>query len=177
MFSIDTETGFEDVVFINATYGLGENVVQGTIDPDSFYVHKPTFGKGYRTVLKRRLGSKSLKMVFTDVLSTGSIAAEYTKNIEATQEERGHFSISDEDVMVLASGAAAGRWWITDPFGTVHGLTLAELGDGQYHTIELPGLYRHDAGRSLWFAPPNSAAVKAIFVDRVFAIRQPRKEE
>ena len=105
MFSLDTETGFNDVVFINATYGLGENVVQGTIDPDSFYVHKPTFEKGYRSVLKRRLGGKALKMIFTDTLSTGSIAAEYTKNIETTEEERRHFSITDEDVMVLAEYA------------------------------------------------------------------------
>ena len=105
MFSLDTETGFKDVVFINATYGLGENVVQGTIDPDSFYVHKPTFEKGHRAVLKRRLGGKALKMVFTDVLSTGSIAAEYTKNIETTPTEREHFCISDEDVMILADYA------------------------------------------------------------------------
>ena len=74
MFSLDTETGFRDVVFINATYGLGENVVQGTIDPDSFYVHKPTFTKGYRAVLKRRLGAKQLKMIFTDTLNTDNIA-------------------------------------------------------------------------------------------------------
>ena len=105
MFSIDTETGFNDVVFINATYGLGENVVQGTIDPDSFYVHKPIFEKGHRAVLKRRRGRKALKMVFTDVPSTDSIAAEYTKNIETTATEREHFCISDEDVMVLADYA------------------------------------------------------------------------
>jgi len=105
MFSLDTETGFKDVVFINATYGLGENVVQGTIDPDSFYVHKPTFNKGFRAVLKRRLGQKQLKMVFTDTLNTDNIAVEYTKNIPTTEEERAHFSISDEDVMVLADYA------------------------------------------------------------------------
>jgi len=105
MFSLDTETGFNDVVFINATYGMGENVVQGTIDPDSFYVHKPTFEKGYRSVLKRRLGRKALKMVFTDTLSTGSIAAEYTRNIETPEEERKQFSISDEEIMVLAGYA------------------------------------------------------------------------
>ena len=58
------------------------------------------------------------------------------------------------------------------PAAPIH-LKLADLGDGEYHTIELPGVHRHDAGRSLWFAPPNSDAVKAIFVDRVFAIRQP----
>ncbi len=71
MFSLDTETGFKDVIFINAALGLGENVVQGTIDPDSFYVHKPSFIKGYRAVLKRRLGSKEKKMIFSDTLNTG----------------------------------------------------------------------------------------------------------
>jgi pyruvate,water dikinase len=105
MFSIDTETGFKDVVFINAAYGLGENIVQGTIDPDSFYVHKPTFNKGHRAVLKRRLGKKQLKMVFTDVLNRDSIAVEYTKNIETTEEEQARFCISDDDVMVLADYA------------------------------------------------------------------------
>jgi len=105
MFSLDTETGFKDVVFINAALGLGENIVQGTIDPDSFYVHKPAFDEGYRTVLKRRLGSKEKKMIFTDTLNTGNIAVEYTKNIDTGTEERNHFSISDADVMVLADYA------------------------------------------------------------------------
>ena len=105
MFSLDTETGFKDVVFINAALGLGENVVQGTIDPDSFYVHKPTFKKGFRAVLKRRLGSKKLKMVFTDKLNLDNIAVEYTKNIPTTEDEQKRFAISDEDVMVLADYA------------------------------------------------------------------------
>ena len=105
MFSIDTETGFEDVTFINATYGLGENVVQGTIDPDAFYVHKPTFEKGYRAVLKRRLGTKELKMVFTDKLSSGGIANEYTINIPTPTTERQQFCISDDEVMVLTDYA------------------------------------------------------------------------
>ena len=105
MFSLDTETGFRDVVFINAAWGLGENVVQGTIDPDSFYVHKPTYEQGFRAVLKRRLGKKRKKMVFTDTLNTDNIAVEYTKNIDTTPEERDRFCISDADVMVLADYA------------------------------------------------------------------------
>ena len=105
MFSLDTETGFRDVVFINAAWGLGENVVQGTIDPDSFYVHKPTYEKGYRAVLKRRLGKKEKKMIFTDTLNTDNIAVEYTKNIDTTPEERSHYCIGDDDVMVLADYA------------------------------------------------------------------------
>ena len=105
MFSLDTETGFRDVVFINAAYGLGENVVLGTIDPDSFYVHKPTFNKGHRAVLKRRLGSKALKMIFTKEANVSNMAVEYTKNIETEVEERKRFCITDEDVMVLADYA------------------------------------------------------------------------
>ncbi len=105
MFSLDTETGFKDVVFINAALGLGENVVQGAINPDSFYVHKPTFNKGFRTVLKRSLGSKEKKMIFTDTINLDNIAVEYTKNIPATEEEQSHFCISDDDVMVLADYA------------------------------------------------------------------------
>jgi len=105
MFSLDTETGFKDVVFINAAYGLGENVVLGSIDPDSFYVHKPTFTQGHRTVLKRRLGSKALKMIFTKEANISNMAVEYTKNIETTEKERKRFCITDEDVMILADYA------------------------------------------------------------------------
>ncbi|NOR56802.1 MAG: phosphoenolpyruvate synthase, partial [Sulfurovum sp.] len=105
MFSIDSETGFKDVVFINAAYGLGENIVQGSIAPDSFYVHKPTFKKGYRSVLKRRLGDKALKMIFADEINKDNIAVEYTKNIETPKEEQTRYCISDEDVMLLAEYA------------------------------------------------------------------------
>ncbi|MGC9127790.1 MAG: PEP/pyruvate-binding domain-containing protein, partial [Acidithiobacillus sp.] len=66
MFSLDTETGFRDVVFITAAWGLGENVVQGAVNPDEFYVFKPTFRQGKRVVLRRLLGSKKLKMVYAD---------------------------------------------------------------------------------------------------------------
>lgn len=105
MFSLDTETNFKDVVFINGALGLGENIVQGTIEPDSFYVHKPTFNQGFRTVLKRRLGQKELKMIFTDSLNTDNISVEYTENIETSNDEKQHFCISDDDVMVLADYA------------------------------------------------------------------------
>jgi len=99
MFSIDPETGFKDIIFINAAYGLGENIVQGAIAPDSFYVHKPTFKKGHRTVLKRRLGDKVLKMIFADEIN------ENTKNISTPIEDQTRFSISDHDVLLLAEYA------------------------------------------------------------------------
>jgi pyruvate,water dikinase len=105
MFSLDTETGFKDVVVINAALGLGENIVQGAIGPDTFYVHKPSFVKGYRAVLKRRLGNKEKKMIFSNTLSSGNIALEYTSNIDTSSEERSRFCITDADVMVLADYA------------------------------------------------------------------------
>ncbi len=100
MFSLDTESGFSDVVFITGAYGLGENVVQGAVDPDEFYVHKPTFEQGHRAVLRRTLGAKKIKMVYSD----GS-TREATRNIVTSSEERHHFCINDQDVLTLADYA------------------------------------------------------------------------
>ena len=100
MFSLDTESGFRDVVFINAAYGLGENVVQGTVDPDEFYVHKPTFEQGHRAVLRRSLGAKQLKMVY----AAGS-SRDTTRNVPTPRAERGRFCISDEEVLKLTEYA------------------------------------------------------------------------
>ncbi|HIQ27528.1 MAG TPA: phosphoenolpyruvate synthase [Sulfurovum sp.] len=102
MFSIDSETGFKDVVFINAAYGLGENIVQGNISPDSFYVHKPTYKKGFRSVLKRKLGDKALTMIFTDAIHKKNVSNAYTKNIPTPMKKQKKFSINDEDVLLLA---------------------------------------------------------------------------
>ena len=100
MFSLDTESGFRDVVFITGAYGLGENVVQGTVDPDEFYVHKPTFIQGHRAVLRRVLGSKKIKMVY----SLGD-TREPTRNIVTTEFDRSRFCISDNDVLTLTDYA------------------------------------------------------------------------
>jgi pyruvate,water dikinase len=105
MFSIDTETGFEDVIFINATYGLGETVVQGSVAPDNYYVHKPTFKKGFRSVLKRKLGEKAIQMIFADEINRDNIAHEYTKIIDTPLKKQKQYCISDEDIMVLAEYA------------------------------------------------------------------------
>ncbi|WP_456488423.1 phosphoenolpyruvate synthase [Caminibacter pacificus] len=105
MFSIDTESGFRDVVFINAAWGLGENVVQGTIDPDAFYVHKPTFKKGKKAVLKRKLGSKNLMMIFSEKLEVANLAEQFTKNIKTPIEKRMKFAITDDEVLKLADWA------------------------------------------------------------------------
>lgn len=100
MFSLDTETGFRDVVFITGSYGLGENVVQGAVDPDEFYVHKPTFEKGHRAVLKRTLGSKKVKMVYATADWRSS-----TRNVPTDRRERERFCIGDADVLTLADCA------------------------------------------------------------------------
>lgn len=97
MFSLDTESGFNDVVFITGSYGLGENVVQGAVDPDEFYVHKPTFEQGYRSVLKRSMGAKKIKMVYNE-----GRTRESTRNIATFVHERNHFCINDQDVLALA---------------------------------------------------------------------------
>ncbi|GKT12286.1 MAG: pyruvate, water dikinase [Thiomicrorhabdus sp.] len=97
MFSLDTETGFEDVAFITGAYGLGENVVQGAVDPDEFYVHKPTFEQGHRCVLKRRLGEKKIKMVYASDTTKSPVL-----NIKTPIKDQNEFCISDKDVLILA---------------------------------------------------------------------------
>ncbi|MGR8981330.1 MAG: phosphoenolpyruvate synthase [Gammaproteobacteria bacterium] len=100
MFSLDTESGFRDVVFINGSHGLGENVVQGAVDPDEFYVHKPTFEQGYHRVLRRSLGAKKIKMIYSE-----GRTREPTRNIVTSVEERDRFCIDDKDVLTLADYA------------------------------------------------------------------------
>jgi pyruvate,water dikinase len=100
MFTLDTETGFPDVVLINGAYGLGETVVQGSVDPDEFYVHKPTHKKGYRAVLRRKLGSKEIKMV-----AASGRTREATRILPTLPADRARFCISDGDVLTLAGYA------------------------------------------------------------------------
>lgn len=98
MFTIDTESGFNDVVFITSTYGLGENIVQGKVNPDEFYVHKQTLEKGYRPILKRQLGDKAIKMIY----SGDPLAGISTRNVRVKREDREQFSISDDEILELA---------------------------------------------------------------------------
>ncbi len=100
MFSLDTESGFRDVVFVTGAYGLGENVVQGAVDPDEFYVHKPTYLAGHRAVLRRLLGDKAVKMIFVEGQTKYT-----TRNIPTPKADRARFCLSDEDVLELAGYA------------------------------------------------------------------------
>ena len=98
IFTLDTESGFRDVVFITGVYGLGENIVQGTVDPDEFYIHKPTFRQGYRAVLSRSLGRKQMRMVYAR--DHGG-----TRNVSVPRSIRERFCIDDTEVLKLADYA------------------------------------------------------------------------
>jgi pyruvate,water dikinase len=97
LFTIDTETGFEDVVFITGAYGLGETVVQGVVDPDEFYVHKPTFELGHRSVLKRKLGRKQVRMVYSQ-----GRGGQTTSIVPTPDTDRDRFCLTDTEVLTLA---------------------------------------------------------------------------
>jgi pyruvate,water dikinase len=102
IFTLDTESGFRDVVLVTSSYGLGELVVQGTVDPDEFVVHKPTYEDGHRAVLRRRLGSKAVRMVLAEAGSAALTVTEPTPVADRTR-----FSLSDADVLELAGSAIA----------------------------------------------------------------------
>jgi len=111
MFTIDTETGFKDAVLINAAYGLGENIVQGSVTPDEYYVFKPTLKTGYQPILKKSLGSKEFKLVY----DTGG--EKMTRNIPVSPKDRRQFALNDDDILTLA------RWGslIEDHYSKVQG--------------------------------------------------------
>ncbi|WP_133619444.1 phosphoenolpyruvate synthase [Hydromonas duriensis] len=100
MFTIDTESGFDQVVFITSSYGLGETVVQGAVNPDEFYVFKPTLAQGKEAIIRRSIGSKLIKMEFTQAGEEGRV-----KTVDVPLEQRNRYSITDEDVNELAKYA------------------------------------------------------------------------
>lgn len=104
MFTIDTESGFEDVVFITSSYGLGETVVQGAVNPDEFYVHKPMLKAGKRAVVRRNLGSKLIQMVFSTP-EEKKAGGKLVKTIDVPTEQRNRYSLTDADVEQLAKYA------------------------------------------------------------------------
>ena len=100
MFSIDTESGFEDVVLITSSWGLGENIVGGIVNPDEFYVYKPKLKEGFSPIIKRELGSKRLKLIYASKESN-----QRTINIKTTPSEQSSFSLSDSEILELAKMA------------------------------------------------------------------------
>ncbi len=101
MFTMDTESGFDQVVFITSSYGLGETVVQGAVNPDEFYVHKPTLRAGRPAILRKTMGSKLIKMVFTDAAQAGKSV----QTVDVDVADRKKFSISEEEITELAKYA------------------------------------------------------------------------
>ncbi len=104
MFSLDTESGFKDVVFITSSYGLGEMVVQGAVNPDEFYVHKPTLNAKRPAIVRRNLGSKQVKMVYVDESVAPGNHAAVTKE-DVSENDRAHFSLTDSEAQALAEQA------------------------------------------------------------------------
>ncbi len=101
MFTIDTESGFEEVVFITASYGLGETVVQGAVNPDEFYVHKPMLAAGKQSVIRRNLGSKLIQMVFATPEEKAA-SGKLVRTLDVPLEQRNRYCLSDADVQQLA---------------------------------------------------------------------------
>ena len=101
MFTIDTESGFEDVVFITSSYGLGETVVQGAVNPDEFYVHKPMLKAGKKALIRRNLGSKLIQMVFSTPEEKAA-SGKLVKTVDVPAEQRNRYSLTDADVEQLA---------------------------------------------------------------------------
>jgi pyruvate, water dikinase len=102
IFTLDTETGFRDVVFITGSYGLGENIVQGQVNPDEFYVFKPTLREGYKSIVQKKVGDKQIKMIY----GRGDSKV-LTRNVEVPEADRLRFCINDEEVLKLAGYAIA----------------------------------------------------------------------
>ena len=132
MFTIDTESGFEDVVFITSSYGLGETVVQGAVNPDEFYVHKPMLKAGKRAVIRRNLGSKLIQMVFAtseEKAQTGKLI----KTIDVPTEQRNRYSLTDADVELLAHYAVV----IEQHYGRPMDIEWGKDGtDGQLYILQ-----------------------------------------
>ncbi|MBW2466298.1 MAG: phosphoenolpyruvate synthase, partial [Deltaproteobacteria bacterium] len=122
IFSIDTESGFKDAVFITGAWGLGENVVQGAVDPDEYYVFKPTLKDGKRPIVSKRIGSKAMKMIYDNDPNT----EEPVKNIDTTPEERNSYVINDDEILKLAEWACI----IENHYGKAMDIEWAKDGDG-----------------------------------------------
>lgn len=99
IFTLDSESGFRDAVLINASYGLGENVVQGAVNPDQFYVFKPTLKQGFKPIISRKLGDKKIKMIYSDE------GTKQTKNVTVPTNERKKFCLTDNEIITLAKWA------------------------------------------------------------------------
>lgn len=145
MFTIDTESGFEDVVFITSSYGLGETVVQGAVNPDEFYVHKPMLKAGKKAVVRRNLGSKLIQMVFS-TLEEKKAGGKLVKTIDVPTEQRNRYSLTDADVEQLAKYALV----IEKHYGRPMDIEWGKDGtDGQLYILQArPETVKSQAGNA-----------------------------
>lgn len=125
IFTLDTESGFRDVIFTTGAYGLGENVVQGVVNPDEFYVFKPTLRKGHPAIIKKLLGSKKIKMVYG--MGDSKVL---TRNIEVPETDRRKFCISDDDILTLARYADTIEMHYSAKAGMVRPMDIEWAKDG-----------------------------------------------
>ncbi|MCU0932204.1 MAG: phosphoenolpyruvate synthase, partial [Serpentinimonas sp.] len=132
MFTIDTESGFEDVVFITSSYGLGETVVQGAVNPDEFYVHKPMLAAGKQALIRRNLGSKLIQMVFSSAEEKAA-SGKLVKTIDVPVEQRNRYSLTDAEVLQLAHYATV----IEKHYGRAMDIEWGKDGlDGQLYILQ-----------------------------------------
>jgi pyruvate, water dikinase len=142
MFTLDTDTGFRDVVFITASYGLGETVVQGAVNPDEFYVYKPALRAKRRSILRRNLGAKAIKMVYADAGS-----GERVKTVDVPEADRMRFSIDDSDIEQLAHQALLIEQHYKQPMDIEWG---KDGSTGEIHILQArPETVQSRAGRTI----------------------------
>jgi pyruvate,water dikinase len=142
MFTLDTDSGFRDVVFITAAYGLGETVVQGAVNPDEFYVYKPALRAGKRAVLRKNLGGKAVKMIYA-----GKGSPERVRTVEVAPEDRNRFSLDEADIISLAKQALI----IEQHYGTPMDIEWGKDGDtGKIYILQArPETVQSRAGRTI----------------------------
>jgi pyruvate,water dikinase len=143
MFTLDTESGFRDAVFITSSWGLGETVVQGAVNPDEFYVYKPALAKGHRPILRKNLGSKAIKMVYSDDPKPGKTV----ETVEVDETDSLRFSITDEDIVELAKMAVT----IEDHYQRPMDIEWGKDGnDGKLYILQArPETVQSRSGRSI----------------------------
>jgi pyruvate,water dikinase len=142
MFTLDTDSGFRDVVFITAAYGLGETVVQGAVNPDEFYVYKPALRAGRRSVLRKNLGGKALKMIYGEPGSKDRV-----RTVDVAPTDRNRFSLSEQDIVSLAKQALI----IEEHYGTPMDIEWGKDGaTGKIYILQArPETVQSRAGRSI----------------------------
>ncbi|HME41417.1 MAG TPA: phosphoenolpyruvate synthase [Steroidobacteraceae bacterium] len=142
MFTLDTDSGFRDVVFITAAYGLGETVVQGAVNPDEFYVYKPALRAGRRSVLRKNLGGKAVKMIYGE-----SGSAQRVRTVDVAPADRNRFSLSEQDIVNLAQQALI----IEEHYGTPMDIEWGKDGaTGKIYILQArPETVQSRAGRTI----------------------------